>query len=89
MSILVVEQHFPDPVSETQYDAWAKRVDPCLEARGARWMRSYISSDRRHVICEFEAPDADAVRDSYRAADAPFERVWAAELFARDAPAKK
>jgi len=35
MSHLIVEQHFPEPVSEAQYDIWAKRVDPCLEARGA------------------------------------------------------
>lgn len=84
MSNLIVEQHFPEPVSEAQYDIWAKRVDPCLEARGARWLRSYISRDRCHVICEFEAPDADAVRDSYRAADTPFDRVWAAEVFKRE-----
>ena len=84
MSILIVEQHFTEPVSEEQYDIWANRADPCLEARGARWMRSYISRDRRHILCEFEAPDADAVRDSYRAADAPFDRVWAAEVFKRE-----
>jgi hypothetical protein len=88
MTNLIVEQHFPEPVAEDQYNAWAKRLDPCLEARGARWVRSYISRDRRHIVCEFEGPDADAVRDSYRSAELPFERVWPAEVFASEASPK-
>ena len=52
---------------------------PCLEQYGVTWMRSYFSSDRRRMICHYEAPDAEAVRASNRAAGALFEQVWSAE----------
>ena len=50
---------------------------------GATWMRSYLSNDRRRMVCHFEAADAEAARESYRAAGVKFERVWAANLYAR------
>jgi len=36
------------------------------------------------MVCEFEAPDADSVRDAMRSAGIPFDRVWAAEVFAAE-----
>jgi hypothetical protein len=38
-----------------------------------------MSLDRKRRVCVFEAPDADAVRASYRSAGVQFERVWPAE----------
>ena len=57
------------------------RLDPCLDAHGVRWIRSYLSLDRRRMICEFEAADAEAVRSSFRSAGVSFARVWAAEQY--------
>jgi hypothetical protein len=34
------------------------------------------------VICEFEAADAEAVRESYRSAGVYFSREWAATVYA-------
>ncbi|HEV8657643.1 MAG TPA: DUF4242 domain-containing protein [Thermoanaerobaculia bacterium] len=86
MPSMVVEQTFDKPLTTDELNAMAKRVDPCLEAHGARWMRSYISSDRKRVICEFEAADAEKVRESYRSAGVTFERVWTADVYSRDNP---
>ena len=86
MANMVVEQTFEKPITNEEMNAMAKRVDPCLEAHGATWVRSYISSDRKRVICEFEAADAEKVRESYRSAGVEFERVWSAEVFSRDKP---
>lgn len=33
------------------------------------------------MICEYEAPDAEAVRKVQRTADMPFERIWTAQVF--------
>jgi hypothetical protein len=33
------------------------------------------------MICEYEAPDAEAVRKLQRTASMPFERVWTALVF--------
>lgn len=76
MAILIVEQTFEVPLTDEEHDRLKKRLDPCLDRHGGRWMRSYISADRKRVLCEFEAADAEAVRASYRGADVPFERVW-------------
>jgi hypothetical protein len=86
MAVMVVEQSFDPAITSEELNAMARRVDPCLEAHGARWMRSYISSDRKRVLCEFEAADAEKVRESYRSAGVKFDNVWTADVFSRDKP---
>jgi len=85
MTHLIVEQTFETLLTDEEHARIGQRLDHCLEAYGARWMRSYLSTDRRRMVCEFEAPDAEAVRSSYRSAGVAFERVWTAELYAREA----
>jgi len=81
MTFLILEKEFDPPLSPEQHDEEARQAEPCLEARGVRWIRSYLSTDRRRMICEFEAADAEAVRDAFRSAGLPFVRVWAAEAY--------
>ena len=88
MAVLVLEQSFEIPVTPEELNDAALRVDRCLEAHGARWMRSYLSKDRKRIICEFEAADAEQVRDSYRAAGVNFEGCWVADLYSRDQPSE-
>ena len=80
---LIVEQTFDSPLTDEEHGHLGQRLDKCLDAYGARWMRSYLSTDRGRMVCEFEAPDAEAVRTSYRSAGVRFDRVWTAELYAR------
>jgi hypothetical protein len=82
MARVIVEQAFEPPISDEDYAAFAKRLDPCLQAQNAVWRRSYIAADKRRMTCEFEAPDADAVRAAMRSAGLKFERAWTAEVFA-------
>jgi hypothetical protein len=84
MVYLIVEQSFDPPLSDEEHSRFAERLDPCLESHGAKWMRSYLSTDRRRMVCEFEAADAEAVRQSYRSAGLKFDRVWAAERYTRE-----
>lgn len=85
---MIVEQSFAEPLTDEAHDRAARQLDPCLAQYGARWLRSYLSTDRRRMVCEFEAPDAEAVRVAYRSAGLPFDRVWTAEVYARDAAAQ-
>jgi hypothetical protein len=39
-----------------------------------------------YLECEFEAADAEKVRESYRSVGVQFERVRSAEVFSRDKP---
>jgi hypothetical protein len=84
MPHMIVETVFDPPITDEQFEAGASKLEPCLEGHGVRWLRSYMSLDRRRRVCVFEAPDADAVRSSYRSAGVSFERVWPAEEIVDD-----
>ena len=81
MPYVILEKEFDPPLSEEVHDAEAERLDPCLQTHGVRWIRSYLSTDRRKMICEFEAADAESLRGALRSAGVPFSRVWAAEEY--------
>ncbi len=38
--------------------------------KGAKWLRSYFLPDRDELLCDWEAPDEAAIRESLAAADA-------------------
>ena len=56
------------------------RVLDCLEVRNAKWRYSLLSADRHCMICTFEAPDAESVRQAYRQADVGFSKIWTAQV---------
>ena len=80
MSRIMVERSFDPPFTQDDLDAVSERIGGCLELYGVRWIRSHFSADRRRMVCEYEAPDAQSVRDVQDAARASFDRVWLAEI---------
>lgn len=86
MATLVLEQSFDPPITPDELNDAARRLDRCLEVHGARWMRSYLSKDRKRLICEFEAADAESVRAAARSAGAQFDACWIADVYSRDLP---
>jgi Protein of unknown function (DUF4242) len=80
VALIVVERTFDTPVSDPEMDEVAERERPCREIRGVTWKRSVLSNDRRRMICEYGAPDAETVRKVQREAVAPFDRIWAGKM---------
>jgi Protein of unknown function (DUF4242) len=80
MSRIIVERSFQKPFTRDDFDVVSQRVGACLDLYGVRWIRSHVSNDGLRMICEYEAADAQSVRDVQNAAQASFERVWRAEL---------
>ena len=80
MTRLIVERAFEKPLGKAEHKAAEQRLGPCLEAHNVQWIRSYLSTDRCRMICEYEAPDAEAVRIANRSAGVSFDRVWNADL---------
>jgi hypothetical protein len=80
MGLVIVERTFEHPPADTDLDAGAKREAQCKEIRSITWKRSVMSRDRRRMICEYEAPDAETVRRVQLEAALPFDRIWSAEL---------
>ncbi len=82
MARVMVEQVFTEPLTDERYAQQSKQLDPCLEVRSGMWRRSSLSKDKLRLVCEFEAPDAESVREALRMSMIPYERVWAADVFA-------
>jgi hypothetical protein len=81
----MVEYAFTEPFTDERYAASAKKLDPCLDVRDGAWRRSSLSYDRLRMVCEFEAPDAESVREAIRTAGvANVERVWSANVYAAE-----
>jgi ubiquinone/menaquinone biosynthesis C-methylase UbiE len=82
MARVLAEQAFQEPLTTERYAADAKKLHPCLDVRRGAWRRSSLAMDRLRMVCEFEAPDAEAVREAFRASGLAYERVWTADVFA-------
>lgn len=80
MTRIVVERSFPTPQSDLEMTAVAERERPCLAAYNATWKRSLISADRKRMVCEYEAADAETMRRIQREAGAQFDRVWVGDV---------
>ena len=82
MPYLLVEYQYDPPVSMEDKAADAQRLGPCLQQRGIRHLRSWLSQDRTWGVCEYEAADAESVREAYRSARVKFLTVRSADLIA-------
>jgi hypothetical protein len=80
MSLVIVETLADSPLAPEEPTATDLRVLDCLTERQATWRYSLLSSDRLRMICTFDAPDAESVRESYRKAGGVFNRIWTGEL---------
>ncbi|MEM7434332.1 MAG: nickel-binding protein [Myxococcota bacterium] len=81
MSRIIVERSLEDAPDFATVQALEDAVAWCLEEHRVTFIRSYFSSDRKTMICEYEAPDAESVRIVQRTGKLPFERIWTAEVF--------
>ena len=85
MAIVMVERKFDEANSFDDLQAQEDSFAWCAEQHQVTFIRSYFSKDRKRMICEYEAPDAEAVRKLQRTASMPFERIWTATVFDWDA----
>jgi hypothetical protein len=81
MPYLLVEYLHDPPLTDEQLAIDSAALKPCLDVRGIRRLRSWISLDRRRAVCEFHAADAEAVREAYRSAKVGYEKIWSGTLF--------
>ncbi|NJK77143.1 MAG: DUF4242 domain-containing protein [Oscillatoriales cyanobacterium RU_3_3] len=80
MTITIVETLSDSPLTPEELTDVDYRVWECLTERNATWRYSLLSVDRHRMICTFDAPDAESVRESYRKAGGFFNRIWAGEI---------
>ena len=84
MEHVIVERSFDEAIEFEALQAQGDKILWCLEQYRVRLLRSYLSSDKKRMICVYEAPDAESVRIANRQAEAPFDCVWTATLHGAD-----
>ena len=77
---IVVERSFDTPQSDADMKLVADRERPCLAAYQATWKRSLLSADRKRMVCEYEAADAETMRRIEHEAGARFDRIWVGDV---------
>lgn len=80
MSLVIVETLADSPLTPESPTDTDRRVLACLAERNGTWRYSLLSRDRLRMICTFDAPDAESVRESYWRGGGVFSRIWAGEL---------
>ena len=78
---VIVERTFDEPADMAELSAREKSASWCLDTWNITPLASFISRDKRRLICTYEAPDAEAVRKANETAGLPFDNVWTATLF--------
>jgi hypothetical protein len=69
------------PLTRDQLDAAGRRSNAVLaEMDGVTWIRSYVSHADGKIFCEYEAPNADLIREHARRAGLPADAVREIEL---------
>ncbi len=79
MSIVIVETLADTPLTPENPTETDYQILDCLGARMGTWQYSLLSSDRLRMLCVFDAPDAESVRESYAKAGGAFDRIWSAQ----------
>src|ERR687895_2862734 len=73
MPLYVIEREFADDLDLSSEDV--RLIDEINADEGIRWLFSFLSADRRHTYCLYEAPSPDAIRAAAERADVPADAI--------------
>jgi len=76
VELVLVERHFDRPVLFEDIEALEAAGWNCFKSRGVRYLKSFFSRDGRRMMCLYEAPDAESVRNAESQAKVPYIRAW-------------
>lgn len=79
MPLYVIERAFAERL-ELPEDV-VRRIDEVNADEGVSWLFSFISADRLHTYCLYEAPSPDAIVEAARRANVPADKIVEVERF--------
>jgi hypothetical protein len=83
MKRIVAERTFEEPLTDADLELMRAGSSPCYDAHRVTFVRSLVSADRKRTICEYDAPDADSVRQASQKLGVPYDRVYPADIVER------
>jgi hypothetical protein len=73
MPLYVIERELADELDLTSDDV--RLIDEVNADEGVRWVFSFLSADRRHTYCLYEAPSADAILAAAKRSNLPADAI--------------
>jgi hypothetical protein len=73
MPYYVIERAFAEELDLNGEDV--REIDEINADAGVRWVFSFLSADRRHTYCLYEAPSPDAIRVAAERAGVPADVI--------------
>ena len=73
MPLFMIERAFVDDVDLTSDDV--RLIDEINADEGVHWLFSFLSADRRHTYCLYEAPSSDAIRAAATRSNLPADAI--------------
>jgi hypothetical protein len=73
MPLYVIEREFAEELDLTSEDV--REIDEVNADEGVRWLFSFLSADRRHTYCLYEAPSPDAIVAAAKRANVPADVI--------------
>jgi hypothetical protein len=73
MPLYVIERAFAEELDLTSDDV--REIDEINADEGVRWVFSFLSADRRHTYCLYEAPSPDAILAAAKRANVPADVI--------------
>jgi hypothetical protein len=76
MTDVLVERKYPEPLTDEVLQRNLENALACLDLHYVDWLHSFMSPDRRELVCHFRARDAESVRLALQQAGAQRGLVW-------------
>jgi len=76
LELVLVERRFEQPVRFEDIQSLETAGSNWLQIRSVRFLKTFFSRDGRRMLCLYEAPDAESVRDAESQAKVPFNSAW-------------
>ena len=76
MTQLFLEREFDVPLSSKTVLEMAKSGSWCFEQYGVKWHESLLAKDGMRMVCRFEGPDAESIRQALGRLDADMRVLW-------------
>jgi hypothetical protein len=73
MPLFVIEREFAEELDLSSDDV--RLIDEINADEGVRWVFSFLSADKRHTYCLYEAPSPDAIMAAAKKANVPADAI--------------
>ena len=83
MTSVIVERTMGGTPLDNQDCRNLAKVVSCFEIYDVHFVESFLSEQRNRLICHFEAPDAESVRQALRGAGLDVDNIWTAKVTRR------